>query len=142
MARVRNKVPAFLEKQFATILKKSTWQLTIPVGLIFILTCIASFVAAQYGQYSFFLLAGSLFFMHGFLHIGQAIIMRKYIPALVTSLFIVIPYGIGLFWNLLDARIINISGLLLYFIIGAIIAIPFILIMHAIGAALYNGIKK
>jgi len=29
-----------------------------------------------------FYLASSLYFLHGFMHIGQAIVMRKYIPAL------------------------------------------------------------
>ena len=140
--RVRGRLPAFVEKQLETVLHKSTAQFAFPIALNFLLTCLAAFLAARYGQYTFFLIAGSLFFMHGFMHIGQAILMRKYIPALVTSILIVLPYGILLFWNLLASRLTTPAGLLMYFGIAVIIAVPFILGIHAAGESLFKGIKK
>ena len=142
LERVRGRLPAFVERQLETVLHKSTAQFAFPIALNFLLTCLAAFLAARYGQYTFFLIAGSLFFMHGFMHIGQAILMRKYIPALVTSIIIVLPYGILLFLNLLASRVTTRSGLLIYCVIAVIIAVPFILIMHAIGESLYKGIAK
>ncbi len=47
-----------------------------------------------------FFVASSLFFLHGFMHIGQVIILRKYEPALITFVLVVIPYGIILFKSL------------------------------------------
>jgi hypothetical protein len=41
-----------------------------------------------------------------------------------------------------EPKITTISALLIYCIIGAVIAIPFILVMHAIGEYMYKGIKK
>jgi len=140
MERVRHRLPAFLVKQLDTVLHKTTRQFALPIGLIFILTCVSSLLAAQYGKYALFLMAASLFFMHGFMHIGQALLMRKYIPALITSVLIVLPYGMILFWNLLASRITTLSGLLIYCGLGIIIAVPFILVMHAIGEALFKGI--
>jgi hypothetical protein len=142
MGKVRGRLPGFLEKQLEAILHKSTAQFAFPIVLIFLLTCLAAFLAARYGQYPLFLMAGSLFFVHGFMHIGQAIIMKKYIPALITSLVIVIPYGMVLFWNLLESKITTLSALLAYCIIGAAIAIPFILGMHAIGESLHKYLSE
>ena len=136
--RIENKVPAFLEGQLKTVLKKSTTQFALPISLIFILTCISSLLAAEYGRYSFFLLAGSLFFLHGFMHIGQAIFLRRYIPAVITSVLIIIPYGVALFWGLVVSGIIGIPSLLIIFLIAAVIAIPFILLMHIVGEYLYK----
>jgi hypothetical protein len=142
MERVRGRLPAFLEKQLETVLHKTTTQFAIPIGLICILACLSSFIAVHYGKYAFFLMATSLFFMHAFMHIGQAILLRKYIPALITSILIVLPYGIILFWNLLASHITTVSGQLTYCVIGIIIAVPFIFIMHAIGDFLEKGSRK
>lgn len=139
MARLGRRLPSFLIKQLETIVNKSTSQFAVPIGLIFILTCISSLLAAQYGKYALFLMASSLFFMHGFMHIGQAILLRKYVHVLITSILIVLPYGIILFWNLLASHITTLSSLLIDCGIGIIIAVPFILIMHAIGEALFKG---
>jgi hypothetical protein len=142
MERVRGRLPAFLERQLETVLHKSTAQFAIPIGLNCILACLSSFLAVQFGKYVLFLMASSLFFVHGFMHIGQAILLRKYIPALVTSILIVLPYGIILFPNLLASRITTLSGLLVYCAIGIIIAVPFILLIHAIGEILEKGFKR
>jgi Protein of unknown function with HXXEE motif len=138
--RIKNKVSAFLEGQLNTVLKKSTTQFALPISLIFILTCISSLLAAEYGKYSFFLIASSLFFLHGFMHIGQAIFLRRYVPAVITTVFIIIPYGVVLFWSLIVSGIIGIPSLLIIFLVAAVIAIPFILLMHIVGEYLYKRV--
>ncbi len=138
--RIKNKVPAFLEGQLNTVLKKSTTQFALPISLIFILTCISSLLAAEYGKYSFFLIASSLFFLHGFMHIGQAIFLRRYVPAIITTVFIIIPYGVVLFWSLIVSGIIGIPSLFIIFLVAAVIAIPFILLMHIVGEYLYERV--
>jgi hypothetical protein len=74
------------------------------------------------------------------MHIGQAILLRRYIPAVVTSLFIAIPYGGSLFWRLIVAGIVNISELLIYFLITIVIAVPFMIGMHIAGDYLYKKV--
>jgi hypothetical protein len=138
MDRVRNRVPAFMERQLNTITQKTTPQFALPIGLIFILTCISAFLAAEVGQYPFFLLASSLFFLHGFMHLGQAILLRRYIPAMITSLLVAIPYGAILFWRLLGTGIVNIPGLLGYFFVAIVLGVPFIIGMHILGEFVYK----
>jgi hypothetical protein len=138
--RIKNRIPAFMEKQIDIIINKSTPQFALPICLIFILTCVSSILAAVYGKYFFFLLASSLFFLHGFMHLGQAMIMRRYIPAVITSLFIAIPYGGIVFWRLIVMGIVNIPILLINFLGAIIIAVPFIMLMHIAGEFIYKKV--
>ncbi len=94
------------------------------------------------GSYAFFLAASSLFFLHGFMHIGQAFLIRKYIPAVITSVLIIVPYGIVLFWNLLNTGIVNVPELLVFFLIAIVIGIPFILLMHVVGEYIYQKVVR
>ena len=140
MGRVKNKVPPFLEKQLNTIVNKTTPQFAFPICLIFILTAVSSILAAGFGKYAFFLLASSLFFLHGFLHIGQAILLRRYIPALITSVLIVIPYGMVLFWRLLVTEFVTIPELAVYFMAAIVLTVPFIIGMHIAGEYAYKKV--
>jgi hypothetical protein len=142
MDRIRGRVPTFLEMQLNTITKKSTTQFALPISLIFILTCISAFLAAEYGNYSLFLLASSLFFLHGFMHLGQAILLRRYVPAIITSALIAIPYGAILFWRLWVTRIVDLPGLLIYFLVAIVLAVPFIVGMHIFGEFIYKRVIR
>ncbi len=140
--RINHKLPDKIVKQIKTILHKSTSEFALPIALIFILTCISSYLAIEFGKYTFFLLASSLFFLHGFMHLGQAIGMRQYIPAVVTSLLVVIPYGVILFWNLLAAGMVDIPELIIYFLSAIVLAVPFIIGMHFVGEYIYQRVIK
>jgi len=138
MSRVKYKIPAFLEKQLQVITGKSTAQFATPIFLIFALTSFSSLLAAEFGSYPLLLFASSLFFLHGFVHIGQAIFLRKYVPALITSVLVAIPYGIILFWNLFKAGRIDIFTLSMYFLAAIVLAVPFIMGMHILGEWIYK----
>lgn len=136
--RIKNRIPAFLAKQIDAVLVKSTIEFVLPISLIFGLTFISSFLAVEYESYGFFLLASGAFFLHGFMHLGQAIILRKYVPAVISSVLIVIPYGLVLYRRLIEERIVNTPSLLIYFLFAVALVIPFILIMHKVGEYLYR----
>jgi hypothetical protein len=139
---VKRRIPAFLAKQVSPIVEKSTAQASLPIGLIFSLTVLSSFLAVQYEKYGFFLVASGAFFLHGFMHLGQAIALRKYVPAVITSALIVIPYGLILYWRLINEGTVAMSGLLIYFLFAVVLTIPFILVMHKVGDHLYEKIVR
>jgi hypothetical protein len=141
-ARLQNRVPAFLIQQIGAVLNKTTTELTFPVSLIFGLTCLSSFLALEYGAYGFFLLASGSFFLHGFMHIGQAILLRRYIPAVISSVVVVIPYGLILYANLIKEGTVDVSGLPLYFLLAIVLTIPFILVMHVVGDFMYKKMVR
>jgi hypothetical protein len=139
---IKRRLPAFLAKQADMILGKSTAQFAFPVLLIFSLTALASFLAVEYESYIFFLMASGAFSLHGFMHIGQAIVLRRYVPAVITSTLIVIPYGLVLYGRLIDERIAGMSELILYALLAVALIVPLILIVHRAGGYLYNRIVK
>lgn len=140
IGRVKNRIPTFLEKQLNMIVGKTTTQFALPICLIFILTFISSLLAAGFGKYTFFLLASSLFFLHGFVHVGQAIFLRHYIPALITSVLIVIPYGLVLFWRLIVTGIVPFPQLVIYFMLSIVLGVPFVIGMHMAGEYAYKRV--
>jgi hypothetical protein len=136
--RLKNKVPALLERRLNALAGKTTTQFAFPICLIFILTSLSSLLAAALGKYVFFLITSSLFLVHGFMHVGQAILLRRYVPSLITSLLIVIPYGMALFWRLIAAGIVAFPELLVYFMAAVILGVPFIIAVHIAGEYAYS----
>jgi len=141
-SRIKGRVPAFIERQFDAILGKSTLEFAFPICLNFLLACISAFLAAGFGSYSMFLIASSLFFLHGFMHVGQAMLLRRYVPALITSLLVAIPYGTFLFRSLIAAGTLAVPVLALYFLAAIVLAVPFILGIHLLGELVYKQVMK
>ncbi len=139
---VKRRVPAFLAKPVSIVVEKSTAEASFSIFLIFSLTVLASFLAVRYEKYGFFLLASGAFFLHGFMHLGQAVVLRKYIPAVITSALIVIPYGLILYGRLIQEGVVGMPGLLIYFLFAVILIIPLILVMHKAGDYLYKWAVK
>jgi hypothetical protein len=137
-ARIQGRVPAFIADQIGTVLEKPAAELAFPVCLIFAMSSLSAFLAAQNGSYGFFLLASGSFFLHGFMHAGQAVMLRRYVPAVITSVVIAIPYGLVLYGRLLGEGIVTLPQLLVYFAFAILLTIPFILVMHRLGSFLYR----
>ena len=132
-AEIKRRVPAFLARRIGSIVDKSTAQAAASIGLIFGLTALSAFLATEAHAYGFFLVASALFFVHGFVHVAQTIAFRGYVPAVITSVGIVIPYGLLLFSRLTGEGLVTWTGLALSLLLGAILMAPFILAMHAAG---------
>lgn len=141
-ALLEKRAPRLVQQQIGVILEKTSPQFAVPISLIFLLTLLATLLLTGFGISGPFYLASSLYFLHGFMHIGQALVMRKYIPALLTSIFVVLPYGALLFWNLLAAQMLTVSEMLIYYVFAALLAVPFILVMHVVGEAVYKMVIK
>mgnify|MGYP000963931264 CR=1 FL=1 len=139
-AKLEKILPAVLLPRIDAVLGKSTAQFAVPIALIFLLTAVASFVAVEFQSYGFFLAASAAFTLHGLMHIGQAITMRRYVPALATSMLIVLPYGALLYPRLVADGIVTWPGLLLYGLIGILAILPIILGMHWLGEKLMRGL--
>jgi hypothetical protein len=140
--KLQNWAPRVLQAQLYKVLRKSTAELALSVSLIYALAFTASLLAAVFGHYGFFIAASGMFFLHGFMHLGQAFLLRRYVPAVVSSIVIAIPYGFILFPRLLADGIVDLPGLLLYFGLAAVLAVPFILVVHKAGEVLYKQIAK
>jgi hypothetical protein len=135
-AKLQKVLPAALLPRVDSVLAKSTVQFAVPIALIFLLTVIASFVAVELHSYGFFLAASAAYVLHGLMHIGQAIALRRYVPALATSVLFVLPYGALLYPRLVAEGIVTWPGLLLYGLVGVVTILPIILGVHWLGEKL------
>jgi hypothetical protein len=141
-AKLQKVLPAALLPRVDAVLGKSTAQFAVPIALIFILTALSSFVAVEYHSYVFFLAASAAYTLHGLMHIGQTIALRRYVPALATSVLIVLPYGALLYPRLVADGIVTWPGLMLYGFVGMIAIVPIILCMHWLGEKLTGASAK
>lgn len=132
-AEVTARLPAFMRRAVGRVVQKSAGQAAISIGLIFCLTVVAAYLAAQTGRVEFLLFAAGAFFLHGFMHLGQAILLRRYVPAVVTSALVVIPYGWVLLSRLVEEGFVRPGGLLWRFAAAAVLLVPFILLLHFAG---------
>lgn len=137
-AEVTRRLPAILKKPVGKVVEKTTAQAAFSIVLIFGLTVLTTFWAVEYQQYGPFLLASGLFFIHGFVHLGQAVILRRYVPAVITSALVILPYGLALYPRLMAEGIVGWGGLLASGLLGLAAMIPFILALHAAGDYLYE----
>ncbi len=131
--KLEGRLPEVAMKQINAILGKTSAEFAVPVLLIFVLTVVSTFLAVEYHSYGFFLAASACFVLHGLMHIGQAIALRRYVPALGTSLLIVLPYGALLYERLFSEGIARWPGILLYALLGLTAIVPLILGMHWLG---------
>lgn len=132
-SRLERRLPTLMVKQVDAILGKTTAEFAVPVLLIFMLTVVSTFIAVEFHHYGFFLAASACFVLHGLMHIGQAIALRRYVPALGTSIFIVLPYGVLLYERLFSEGIARWPGIFLYALLGLVAIVPLILVMHWMG---------
>ena len=139
---IKSRVPPFLAGQVGAIVGKSTAQASLSICLIFGLTVLSSFLAVEYQKYSFFLLASGAFFIHGFVHLGQAVVLKRYVPAAITSALIIIPYGLVLYRRLIGEGMVDLSRLFISLLLGAVLMLPFILAMHHVGDYVFKKMVK
>jgi hypothetical protein len=139
---LKRRVPAVLAAQVDGFISKSTAQVSVGVCLIFMVTVLASFLAAQFREFGVFLLTGGMFFVHGFGHVGQVIVFKRYVPGVITSVLLVIPYGFIMFTRLTSEGIVGLPSLLGYLVLGAVVVAPFILLMHLAADYLYPRLVR
>jgi hypothetical protein len=141
-AAMKGRVPASFERRVSAVLDKTAAELAMPIGIIFSLAVLSAVLAAEFHRYDFFLAAAGLFFLHGFMHIGQAILVRGYVPAVITSAAVAIPYGGLVFSRLIREGTVDPLRLIVCFFAAAFLGIPFILVMQAVGDFLYRPAAK
>ena len=136
-AELTRRAPPFLTGLANDFVHKSTAQVSVTVFLIFCLTTVSVLLVTVAEYWPLFLILMSMFFLHGFGHIGQAILLRRYVPGVITSVLVVIPYGVWATGRVLSTGTVDLSGLLVYFVVAVVLAPPFILLMHMFGSYLY-----
>ena len=80
-----------------------------------------------------FLLIAGAFVANGLTHVLQAAAVRGYAPGIVTAVFLVLPYGVGLERSLVTSHLATRRTCLLALAAGVVLQVPLVLL--AIAAA-------
>jgi len=120
-----NKLPKralnYFEKNFAMEIH----QFSIVVYAEFVIISAATLFVYLYGFVGFYkwfyLGLFAVLFFHAFTHIGQAILLKRYTPGVLTSILLLIPYGLWFYYVLLQTNIISYSDIWISVPVGVII---------------------
>jgi len=98
-------VPAALRPVVHSMSRVTTPQFAIAVCLEFVIFIPVTFMAAEHQSYFIFLGFNAVMLLHVFMHLGQALLVRKLVPGVVTAVAITLPYSLYLFYRLLHEGI-------------------------------------
>ncbi len=119
-----NKNKSFLEKKYSKFIKNyegvSTEGFALAVFeelILLLIICIASYFSDFYGIW----LGGFIgCVLHFFVHIIESIVVRKYIPALITSI-LALPVGIYIIYDSIRILSYPTTEIVIYSILGALL---------------------
>lgn len=87
----------------------TTAQFSVGVAWIFIvLSCVILYTVhslSHGGNFLVFVAALNVMFANVFTHVGQAILVRRYVPGVVTALLLLLPYCLYTYYRLLQEQI-------------------------------------
>jgi hypothetical protein len=126
----RDRFPKFM-RNIATI---NTTQFTIGVGVLFVLTLLAAYLATRSPRETDILtIALAIFLIHVVGHIAFPLFFRKYTPGLITAVIIVLPYSLYAFYRLFSANLIGGENLNISILLGALLLVPLLLAVRQLG---------
>lgn len=88
-------------------------------------------------QLAFMVLLGG-FFLHGFIHLAQAIYFGEYTPGVITAGLVVVPVSLYLYLRLDRARLLRPATAVAGAIVGLVLLVPAVLMALAAGAVLIS----
>jgi len=134
-SKVLQQVPRTVSRRLESMLRINSSQFGVAVLLEFVVFIPFVYIAAEYGQYFMFLAFNTLFLLHVFTHIGQSLYLRMYTPGVVSAVCITLPYGIYLFYRLLNEGIVTWAEVLVSIPVGLVV-LPIVMLGHELGRRL------
>lgn len=125
-------VPARFHKDLRSFSQMTSSQFAVAVCLEFIIFIPCTYLSAEKGYYMMFLGFNSVLLLHVFMHLGQALYIKKLVPGVVTAVGITLPYTIYLFYRLLNEQLVEFSDILISLPLGLTL-IPIIILGHKAG---------
>ena len=123
--------PVLGKRMLAVTGSLSTEGFAFCVFLLFVMLCIVSIFVSLTGYYIVWISAFMILYLHFFMHIGQAVILWKYVPALITSIICIIPCT-AIFIKVYPMFSVSeiIISLIIAIVAGLILFIPIIKFVH------------
>lgn len=98
----------------------STSAFAVAVCHEFTLLSVVSYGALYAGVYGWWFAAFMAFFLHLFVHVGQWVIYRKYVPVIVTSV-LSLPYCFYTFGLFAEAGLLSVPEMIGWSVVGLVV---------------------
>jgi hypothetical protein len=138
------KVPARFHKDLRWLSRITAPQFSVAVCLEFIIFIPCTFLAAEMENYLWFLGFNSILLLHVFMHLGQALYVKKLVPGVVTAAGVTLPYTVYLFYRLLSENVVEVSDIFTSVAFGVTL-VPIVVFGHWLGEKLVpaaNGASR
>jgi len=130
---LEKKFPVLPEKMFAHAEELSVPAFSLAVLEEFIIISLISITAIWFEYYYIWFALFMAFSIHLVIHLFQWLLIRKYIPAIVTTILI-LPYSIYGFVFILQSEMFSIFQMIVCTIAGLIFAGSNLILMHKVAA--------
>jgi|GEM_PF-2922485 len=138
---VRARIPEWSARWVESALEETTAELSAAVLVLFVLAAGTAALAVLGDMFLPFYLTAAAFIGHALPHVGQALILKRYVPALATSLGLILPYGVILYQHLISTGTVNPAELAVFQLVGLVMIVPLIAGSRALGRLLYRGLE-
>ena len=140
---------AYLAKRFPLIAKKmlprfeklSTSAYTVAVAEEFIILSAITFFSIYFEHYYWWFAAFMGFSIHLIVHIVQFIVIRRYVPVIVTSI-LALPYCIYTFCELINKNLFTATEMTVWTLTGVVLVAVNLLLAHRLAAVFNRFIGK
>jgi hypothetical protein len=129
-----NQVPSFAMRFAHPLVGETFW---VVVAIITLLGAAMVGAAVKGGAMSRGMFIGMIWIMggivvNGFHHLLLSLFFLSYTPGVITSAFLLLPYGVLILWKALRDELIGRTQLIWSFVVGALTMGPVILVAKAI----------
>lgn len=136
---LNRRVPNLYPKIDKMMRDKTTASFALSVFFMFMLVSVCTFYALVSGNYIIWWGAFLIFTIHLLMHVGQSIIIRGYVPAVVTSV-LCLPYSI---WGYsLMSSMFTCRQTLVILAIGLPVTTAYLILAHKVGKIYNNTIRN
>jgi len=128
---IRNQIPTLVKKELEKEEKITSGQFSIAVCVLFIISSVLILLTVIQGYYFLFIGLNIFFALNIFTHPIQSIFLKKYVPGLWTTILLIIPYNVLVFYQLYIHDFLQAKTIISAFFI-TILLIPALLFSHKI----------
>ncbi|WP_058308194.1 HXXEE domain-containing protein [Gracilibacillus massiliensis] len=130
--RIRDKIPSFLQNKLNVYSDITSAQFAVVVGVFSFFVSVLILITIMTQHYHLFLGVNLLFALNIFTHPLQALYLRCYVPGVLTSLLLIIPYYSLFFYHFHNTDLLSWNSVF-GGIATMVFLLPLFLLSHKIG---------
>lgn len=135
---VKHRIPSFALSDIEKMKTITAAQFTFSILILFVSTIFLIYMTFLTNNLAYFLGMNIFFGLNIFIHPNQSLLLKSYVPGLITTILCIIPYNIYLFYTLFNNGLLS-TSLMLTSLIVTVLLIPIFLLSHTFSVRLVKS---